>query len=244
MIASKKIILILIILIFSLPILVLLLNGLNIFEILDILKGEEFREGLLYTIEVLFIAVLIDIFIGTPLAFAMEKVETKIKRFFELLIILPLIVPVLTITLGLGNIFLSLKIFPKLLEVSIIHTLVTLPYYIYSVRVGYRNMSDSYFKLTKIYNMNIYNSFVKIQFPLLKSFIFTGISFVILVSLGQYVTTFIIGGGRILTIPLVIMPYISNGDFKVGSSYSILYIVISYIIIKSLNWKVGREKND
>lgn len=244
MIASKKIILILIILIFSLPILVLLLNGLNIFEILDILKGEEFREGLLYTIEVLFITVLIDIFIGTPLAFAMEKVETKIKRFFELLIILPLIVPVLTITLGLGNIFLSLKIFPKLLEVSIIHTLVTLPYYIYSVRVGYRNMSDSYFKLTKIYNMNIYNSFVKIQFPLLKSFIFTGISFVILVSLGQYVTTFIIGGGRILTIPLVIMPYISNGDFKVGSSYSILYIVISYIIIKSLNWKVGREKND
>lgn len=240
----KKFILIAVILFFSLPIIVLLLNGMDIYEILDILKGSEFRESLLYTVEVLVITVLIDIIIGTPFAFAMEKVECKIKGVLEILIILPLIVPVLTITLGLGNIFLFLKIFPRILQVSIVHTLVTLPYYIYSVRIGYRNMSDSYFKLTKLYGMNMYSSFLKIQYPLLKSFILTGISFVILVSLGQYITTFILGGGRILTIPLVIMPYISNGDFKVGSSYSILYIVISYIIVKSLTWKVRREEND
>ncbi|HCQ89184.1 MAG TPA: ABC transporter permease, partial [Clostridium sp.] len=47
----------------------------------------------------------------------------------------------------------------------------------------------------------------------------------------QYFTTFLIGGGLIKTLPMVLIPYIQSGDRTLASVYSILFIASSLLVL-------------
>ena len=50
-----------------------------------------------------------------------------------------------------------------------------------------------------------------------------------IISFSQYFLTLIIGGGNVITYPLVMFPYIQSGDRTLSSLYSIVFIIISLI---------------
>ncbi|MGL4904497.1 MAG: ABC transporter permease, partial [Cetobacterium sp.] len=70
--------------------------------------------------------------------------------------------------------------------------------------------------------------------PLIYPSFVVGISLTIIVSLAQYLITFIIGGGQVVTLPILLMPYLNEGA-SIGSVYSIIYIIFTYLLVILLN---------
>ncbi|MGL5621196.1 MAG: ABC transporter permease, partial [Cetobacterium sp.] len=67
--------------------------------------------------------------------------------------------------------------------------------------------------------------------PIIYPSFLVGMSLVIIVSLAQYLVTFIIGGGQIMTLPILMMPYLVDGGITNGTVYSVLYVAFTYFLV-------------
>ena len=74
------------------------------------------------------------------------------------------------------------------------------------------------------------NSFEKYYYVILPHIfpaLVAGGSLTILISFSQYVSTLIIGGGEVLTLTMLIFPFISGGDMVIGSAYVVLFVLLN-----------------
>jgi putative spermidine/putrescine transport system permease protein len=55
--------------------------------------------------------------------------------------------------------------------------------------------------------------------------------FTFLISWGQYVTTLLIGGGRIITLPLVLFPFISGANYATAAAISLVFVAPAVIVL-------------
>ncbi len=55
------------------------------------------------------------------------------------------------------------------------------------------------------------------------------------ISFSQYFLTFLIGGGHVITYPIVMFPFIQSGDRTIASSFSLIFIVTSLIYLLIIN---------
>ncbi|MGL6131485.1 MAG: ABC transporter permease, partial [Fusobacteriaceae bacterium] len=178
--------------------------------------------------------------IGTPAALFMAREKFRGKLLMELLIILPLIIPTMVSTMGLQFAFIRMNLIETTLGVAIVHSIATIPYYIQSMRAGYLTLDKDYTNLGKILGANSFQIFTKITLPIIYPSFLVGMSLVIIVSLAQYLVTFIIGGGQVMTLPILIMPYLSDGAIGNGTVYSVIYVGFTYFLVILLGKFVKR----
>lgn len=226
-----RLLLFFIIVVFSLPFIGIILEGFDLSNWSYVLKSTKTLTAIKNSSLIAIIAVLINIILGTPVASYIGQNNFKGKKIIEFIILLPLIIPAFITTMGIQFFFIQLGLIETFLGVGIVHSLVTFPYYIRSLSSGYSTLNKDYEKMGRILGANSLNIFFKINLPFLLPTFITAISLVIIVSFAQYLVTLIIGGGEIITIPILMFPFISGGDFKVGAVYSIVYIIINMSFI-------------
>ncbi|MEG0237381.1 ABC transporter permease [Cetobacterium sp.] len=218
-------------LIFLLPFIGIFLNSMNFKMWEYVLKSGKTYNSLMTTLLVVIITMLINFIIGTPLASFMARENFRGKMFIEFLIILPLIIPTMVSTMGIQFAFIKLNLIETALGVAIVHSVTTMPYYIQSMRAGYVTLNKDYINLGKVLGANVIERFLKITLPIIYPSFLVGMSLVIIVSLAQYLVTFIIGGGQIMTLPILMMPYLVDGGITNGTVYSVLYVAFTYFLV-------------
>ena len=218
-------------LIFLLPFIGIFLNSMNFKMWKYVLTSGQTYNSLLTTFLVALITMFINFIIGTPIAAFMVRENFKGKIFIEFLIILPLIIPTMVSTMGLQFAFIKMNLIETILGVAIVHSVTTLPYYIQSMRAGYVTLNKDYINLGRVLGANVMQRFLKITLPIIYPSFLVGMSLVIIVSLAQYLVTFIIGGGQIMTLPILMMPYLVDGGVTNGTVYSIIYVAFTYFLV-------------
>lgn len=218
-------------LIFLLPFIGIFLNSMNFKMWEYVLKSGKTYDSLMTTLLVVIITMFINFIIGTPIASFMARENFRGKMFIEFLIILPLIIPTMVSTMGIQFAFIKLNLIETALGVAIVHSVTTMPYYIQSMRAGYVTLNKDYINLGKVLGANAIECFLKITLPIIYPSFLVGMSLVIIVSLAQYLVTFIIGGGQIMTLPILMMPYLVDGGITNGTVYSIIYVAFTYFLV-------------
>lgn len=231
--------------IFLLPMLSLILRT-DIKSWSQALHMQRIYESIGMTFYILILTIIFNILIGTPVAYTLSRTKSKLGKVLEILVFLPIIFPVTVSVLGVQYRFIQFGLIETTLGVAIVHTVMTLPYYILSMKSGYTTISDNYFKLGKVMGANEKQIFFKITLPMLKKSFIVGVAMIIIVSLVQYLTTFIIGGSEVMTLPIMLMPYMVDGGSKMGAVYSIIYILVTFISVvlaKSIINLLWRDRN-
>ena len=226
-----KIMILLIIFIFLLPFIGIIIESLNLKNWNYILSHKKTFDAIKNTCLIAVIAVILNIFIGTPIGSYLGQNEFRGKKIIEIIVLLPIIIPSFVTTMGIQFFFIKLNLIETYLGVGIIHSIIAFPYYIRSIANGYSTLNKDYEKMGRILGGNSLDIFWKINLPILFPSFIVGISLVIIVSFAQYLVTLIIGGGEIITIPILMFPFISGGDFKIGAIYSIIFIGINMVLI-------------
>ena len=66
--------------------------------------------------------------------------------------------------------------------------------------------------------------------PALLPGILSSMSMGFILSYSQYFTTLMVGGGRVKTIALVLVPYIQSGDRALSSVYSVAFVASALLV--------------
>ena len=71
---------------------------------------------------------------------------------------------------------------------------------------------------------NPWQAFFAVSLPSLLPGILSSMSMGFILSYSQYFTTLMVGGGRVKTIALVLVPYIQSGDRSLSAAYSVAFV--------------------
>lgn len=166
-----------------------------------------------------------------PTARALAFANVKFKSIFTILFTSPLILPMASITMGIHLLFIKLHITNSLIGIVLINTIPCIPYGVRLIVNTMKSVGKDYELVAQNLGASSYKAFFKITFPLLMPGIVSAFTFLFSISFSQYFTTFLIGGGKFTTLPIVMIPYIQSGDRTLSSAYSLLFIFSSLIVL-------------
>ena len=177
------------------------------------------------------IVTAINIVLAVPAANALMRYPVRGKWLFEAIIFSPIIIPPFISVMGIHLTFLRLGLTETVLGVVLAHIAPTLPYMFRALMISYQTLSTDWEDQARMLGAGAMPRFFHVVLPHLAPGIVAGASLSVLISLSQYLITFIIGAGQVVTLPILLFPFISGGDPGVASAYSLLYAAIAILAL-------------
>ncbi|OJG46547.1 hypothetical protein RV04_GL000975 [Enterococcus hermanniensis] len=205
----------------------------------QMISETNFFPAILNTLVIALGATIGSLLIALPAAryFAFQKKWSQ--RFVEILIYLPLILPTIAITTSSQILFLRFHLTGSFSGIILIHIYFCLPYAMQILLESYRKMGEGYSITAYTLGAGSLRTFRLVTWPLLRPGIITSASLVFIVSCSQYLPTFFIGGGRIVTLPLLLLPYANNGRLGIASAYSLIFLGCTIVGVFILKMMIG-----
>ncbi len=207
---------------------------------LEYITNIQNVKVLIDTLIISFIVVIITIILSLPAAKAIALYEFKGKKIAEMLILSPIIIPTISIAMGIHITFIKLKLANNIIRVIIINLLPCIPYGVRMISDVYKLLGNKFEQQASILGANKFNSFIYVTLPLLMPGILGASSMCFIISFSQYFLTLIIGGGAVTTYPMIMFPYIQSGDRTVSSIYSIVFLIVSLIVLIIIEYMVNK----
>ncbi len=191
-------------------------------------------ESLLLAVVVTSIALLISL----PAGQALGQREFPGKSLVELMVMLPILMPTFAVALGLHATFLRYGLADTRLGVALVHLIPTAPYMVRVLAAAYASLGIRLEEQARTLGASHWQVFTRVTLPRLLPAIAAGSVFVFLGSLGQYITTLLIGGGQVVTLPVVLYPQMTGGDRGMAAAASLILATPALLFIWSVDWTV------
>jgi len=183
--------------------------------------------SILLSLLVTFAATLISI----PAGKALGLYEFPGKTLVELLILAPIIIPPITVGMGIHVIFIKYGLTDTFLGVMLVHLPVVLPYGIRIFASIYKALGHKWEEQGRVLKANSIKRFIYITLPFLRPGLISGGILMFNVSFSQYFLTFLIGGGKVITLPILLFPYVNSGDRVLASTISLIFIITALLFM-------------
>ncbi|MGX7126005.1 ABC transporter permease [Enterococcus viikkiensis] len=206
---------------------------------IQMIHDSSFLPAIMNSFVIAFATTFLTLVIALPAANYFAFQQQFSQRVVEVMIYLPLILPAVALITSSQVIFLKLGLNGSFFGVVLIHTYFCLPYGMQILLESYRQLGEGYRLTARSLGASRWLTFWQISWPLLRPGIATSASLVFIVSFSQYLPTFFIGGGRIVTLPLLLLPYANNGRYGIASAYSLLFLVCTIIGVLFLRKLIG-----
>lgn len=174
---------------------------------------------------------LLDIALAIPAANALARSEFKGKGVIEALLFAPIIVPPFVAVMGMYMTFLRLDLTASVTGVILAHMIPTLPYVVRTLMVSYETLGFQWEEQARTLGAGRWQCFRHIVLPHILPGLMAGASLSILISFSQYLITLLVGEGQVMTLPLLLFPFVSGGDPSIGAVYTIVFACLGVIAL-------------
>lgn len=181
-----------------------------------------------------------NILLAIPAANALMRYPVRGRWLFEAIIFAPIIIPPFISVMGIHLTFLRLGLTETVVGVVLAHIAPTLPYMFRAVMISYQTLSADWEDQARMLGARALPRFFHVVLPHLLPGIMAGASLSVLISLSQYLITFIIGAGQVVTLPILLFPFVSGGDPGIASAYSLLYAAIAIAALVGMDAALKR----
>ncbi|GAB6137777.1 ABC transporter permease [Halanaerobaculum tunisiense] len=184
--------------------------------------------------------------VSIPAGKALGTYEFPGRELIKLLVLAPIIVPPLAVTMGIHINFMKLGLSDTITGVILVHLIPTIPYSVRILTHVFEALGDRLEAQAQVLGANIWQRFFHITLPLIYPGIFSAGIMVFIISFSQYLLTFLIGGGQIVSFPMVLFPLVKSGDRMLAAVYSWVFIIAALIftIIMERLFKGGDQPED
>jgi putative spermidine/putrescine transport system permease protein len=170
-------------------------------------------------------ATALSLLLGVPAGRALGGRSFRGRSAVELLVLAPIIVPSIATALGLHAVFLRLGLTNTATGVVIAHLIPTLPYVILVSAAVFASHDRAFEDQARTLGASGWQTLRHVTLPMVMPGIAAGALFAFLVSWSQYLLTLLIGGGRVVTLPLLLFSYASAGRNDLTGAIGVLYIL-------------------
>jgi putative spermidine/putrescine transport system permease protein len=95
----------------------------------------------------------------------------------------------------------------------------------------FANYEPEYEEQARTLGAGPWRTFIHVTFPAIFPGLLVAGMFAFIISWGQYILTLLIGGGRVVTMPLLLFSFASSGDNSVTAALSMIYLLPAIMIL-------------
>lgn len=168
----------------------------------------------------------------------LEYQRQRHQRWPDWLVLLPLLVPQVSLVLGWVSLQSLLGITPNIwssyLAVLVGHIIFALPYSYLVLASHYRNFNQRYLTIAQTLGYSRWHAWWHIQWPLLRAPLLFSAAMAFAVSIAQYVPTLLLGNGRVTTLTTETVALASGGDRALIALYSLLQALLPLLVFTAV----------
>lgn len=181
--------------------------------------------------------------VGLPAGMALGGYEFRLKGVVIFLILLPIMVPPLASTMGIHLTFIRLGLADTVFGVFLVHLIPTVPYTAIILASVFADMSGEMEAAARTLGANPWQAFRHVTLPRAMPGIAVAALFAFLVSWSQYVLTVLIGGGSVITLPMLLFSAASGGDPVITAVLSVIFALPALVaLIAALRYLKGEDE--
>jgi putative spermidine/putrescine transport system permease protein len=205
--------------------------GLRAWQYIFGTAGSQIIAGLIQSMLVALATAAISIVIGVPAGRALGLYDFKAKDTISVMLMLPVIVPPLCVAMGLQLWFIKLGLAETFIGVVLVHLTFCLPYSIFVMWGVFSNYDPDYENQARSLGANSWEIITRVMLPLTLPGIMVAGLYSFLLSWSQYLSTLIIGGGRITTLPILLFALMGSGDRPVAAAVSMVFVAPAFLAL-------------
>jgi len=189
--------------------------------------GPQIGEALVQSLVVAAATALASVALGLPAGRALGLYRFRGKDALSVVLMLPVIVPPLAVAMGLHLWFIRLGLAETVAGVVLVHLAFCLPYAVFVLWGVFSNYNPEFEDQARSLGASRAGVWVRVTLPLVLPGVVVAGLFAFLLSWSQYLSTLIIGGGKIATLPLLLFALMGSGDRPVAAAVSLVFVLPS-----------------
>jgi putative spermidine/putrescine transport system permease protein len=198
----------------------------------SVLSGRSRVPEAIMNSMILALAVTVmSVAIGFPAARVLGSQEFRGGRAIRFLMLSPTMVPPLAVAMGLTVTFLRLGLGGTLVGVGLVHLVPVLPYVVLTLTGVFSNYSTVHEETARTLGATPGKVLLRITLPAIMPGLVVASLFSFLISWSQYILTMLVGGGRVMTMPVLLFSTIPGGDNATIALQSLIFVAPSLIIL-------------
>ena len=166
-----------------------------------------------------------------PAARALGIYRFRGKRLLEFLMFVPTMVPPLTVGMGLNINFLRVGLAGTWLGVLLVHLVPVTPYVVLTLSGVFANYDPAYEEQARTLGARPLAVFRLITLPAIWPGLVAAGLFAFLISWSQYILTLLIGGGRIIAMPVLLFSSVPGGDNANIAAQALLFVGPAMLVL-------------
>jgi putative spermidine/putrescine transport system permease protein len=165
----------------------------------------------------------------------------RAKRAVELLLLAPVLVPAVAVAIGIHVVFLRLGLAGGIPGVVLAHLIPATPYVILLSAGVFANADLELEAQARSLGASWWRTRLHVTLPLVAPGLAVAALFGFLVSWGQYVLTLVIGGGRVVTLPILLFATASGGDASVTAATALFHSLPAVVLLVATTRVLGGQ---
>lgn len=171
---------------------------------------------------------LLAVAAGVPAGRALGLYHFRGKDCVAIVLLLPIIVPPLCVAMGLHRWMLEIGLAGSLAGVVLVHLVFSLPYATFVMWGVFSNYDPDYEAQARSLGASRAAVLRRVTVPLILPGVAVAALFAFLLSWSQYVSTLVIGGGKVTTLPILLFALAASGDRPVAAAVSLVFVLPAF----------------
>jgi putative spermidine/putrescine transport system permease protein len=180
--------------------------------------------ALLTSITLALMVAALAVALALPAARALALYSFRGKRLVLFALLLPMLAPPLAAAMGLHSVFLRTGLADSFLGVVLVHLIPAVPYATFVLAGTFSGFDPDWEAQARTLGASPWSVWRRITLPAIAPGVALAAILAFVVSWSQYVLTLLIGGGRVLTLPLALVSFQRGGDEAVAAALSIVFV--------------------
>lgn len=195
-----------------------------------ILENALFKQAIGMSIIVGCLSALLSTLIGFMAGHGIVKMRWQKNSMVILAYSLPLLIPITSLFIGAHMILITLKLNNTMIGVILAHGLIAIPYATNIAISFFSGISPDMLAVARTLGASKVNRFYRVILPLLLPGIAFSLGMSFLLSMSDYFATFLIGGGKVITLSSIYYPLIGNADYGHSSVLSLIFLLVNMTV--------------
>lgn len=191
-------------------------------------------NSLLIALTVTFLAIVFAL----PAARAIALHNFKGKNLFLFALLMPILSPSIAAAIGGHALFLRYNLTDSYAGVILAHLVPTVPYCVLTLTGGFSRFDVELEAQAQTLGASGWQVWRFVTLPAIAPSLLLSAVFAFLISWSQYLTTLLVGGGRIITLPLILVNFQRGGDESVTAALTLIFLAptILFLAITARYW--------
>jgi len=188
-------------------------------------------DALGFSVGIALAVTLLALVVALPAARALALSEFKGKRMLLFALLLPVLSPPLAATMGMHALFLRYGLADTISGVVLAHLVPAVPYATLMLTGSFSRLDPDLEAQARTLGAARLRVWRYVTVPAILPGLAVAAAFAFLISWSQYLTTLFIGGGRVITLPLIVVAFQRGGDEAVTAALSLVFLVPALIAL-------------